>query len=415
MSQFDKIIERKGTYSVKYNEKFIKSFSNNKDASPFWVADMDFAAPEAVLNALQQEIDTRILGYPYIKNVVQSFISFAHARHQITIDPSLVAIAPGMLSSIATLIELYSKEGDSIVLPFPAYHPFVDIINNLNRKILPWPFLYDDKTNEFSLDFRELELIANENQPPIILFCSPHNPTGIVFTKEELENVAIIAKKTNMIVVSDEIHADLTFKNTKHIPFSEIAFSYDIPCATCMAPSKTFNIAGEHFSLVIFNDSKMNQTFTNRLKALQSSPDVLATVASKAAYDGAYDWLMSVIDYLEENSRIIEQTLAEYNSSIAFIRPHASFIGLLECKKVYKGVTKDAEKHPHLYESKGGGGLLSRFFGQKAGIAMNDGSWFGSDYVEFVRFNYASPKEAVRKAIIKICEAEKVLFEEYLL
>jgi len=412
MCDFDKKIDRKDTYSVKYSKKIIRSFANNEDATPFWVADMDFSSPKVVLDALQQEINNSILGYPYIKDVTQSFISFAHQRHGISIDPSLVTIAPGMLASIAILVELYSKEGDGIILPFPSYHPFVDIIENLHREILPWPFSYDDQAHSFSLNFPLLETITKEKNPPILLFCSPHNPTGIVFSKEELDRIAIIAKNTNMLIISDEIHADLSLKNAKHIPFSIIASSHGIPCATCMAPSKTFNIAGEHFSVVIFNEMEMKKTFTHRLHALQISPDVLATVASKAAYDGGYNWLLSLIDYLEENIRIIQKTLAEYESSIVFVAPQASFIGFLDCKHLYKCVEKDSKRNPHFYASRGDGGLLSRFFGQKAGIAMNDGSWFGPDYVEFVRFNYGAPKERVKQAIIDICEAEKALLED---
>ncbi len=413
MSIFDKKIDRSETYSVKYNKRVIRTFTNNEDAAPFWVADMDFSSPQVVLDALQKEIDSTILGYPYIKGVEQSFISFAEKRHNITIDPSLVAIAPGMLASIATLVELYSKEGDSIVLPFPSYHPFVDIINNLNREIVAWPFLYDENNHTFSLDFATLEKVTKEKSPSILLFCSPHNPTGVVFSKEDLEKTAKIAKQSNMVVISDEIHADLAFKGVKHIPFSEIAALYDLPCATCMAPSKTFNIAGEHFSVVVCSDVEMKNRFTKRLKALQISPDVLATVASKAAYDGGYDWLISLIQYLEENSKMIKELLEKHNSTMHFITPEASFIGFIECKHLYRTLLVDKEKHPSLYASRGDGGILSRFFGQKAHIAMNDGSWFGDEYKEFVRFNYAAPKEVVQQAILKLIEAEKELQSQY--
>ena len=413
-SPFDTVIQR-STDCMKWGAQSwqLTPAQAVADPLPMWVADMDFASPPAVLDALQQELDNGILGYPYIKGIKESFISFAQKRHSITIDSSHVAIASGMLSSIAILIELYSQEGDSIILPFPSYHPFVDIINNLNRKILPWPLSYDEKEHSFSLDFPLLHKITEENNPPILLFCSPHNPTGIVFSEDELNKVALLAKKNNMLIISDEIHADLVFKHEKHIPFSAIASTYNIHCATCMAPSKTFNIAGEHFSIVVFNDIEMKTTFANRLKAIQSSPDVLAAVASKAAYDGAYNWLISLVDYLEENSKIIEQVLTKYESSIVFIRPKASFIGLFDCKILYNAVVKDSEEHPLVYASRGDGGLLSRFFGQKAGIAMNDGSWFGSDYHQFVRFNFAAPKEVVKDAMEKICEAEKALLTEY--
>ncbi|NCB01511.1 MAG: aminotransferase class I/II-fold pyridoxal phosphate-dependent enzyme, partial [Spirochaetia bacterium] len=329
MSQFDTVIERKGTYSVKYNEKVIKSFANNEKALPFWVADMDFATPQVILDAIKKELDSSILGYPYIQHVAQSFISFAQKKHDISFDPSLVVVAPGMLSSIAILIELYSNKGDSIILPFPSYHPFVDIINTLERKVLPWPLIYNDETHTFTLDFPLLKELTKDNNSPILLFCSPHNPTGIVFSKEELEEIAKIVKESSMMVISDEIHADLAFNGEKHIPFHQIASEYNIPCITCMAPSKTFNIAGEHFSIAICSDKKIYINLVKRLKSLHVAPDVLATVASKAAYEKGYEWLISLIDYLEENIKVIEDLLKEYGSHISIVKPEASFIAFL--------------------------------------------------------------------------------------
>ncbi len=413
MNDFDQIIERKGTYSVKYNEKFIHSFANNEKASPFWVADMDFSTPKVVLDAISAEIDRSIFGYPYFDDLRESFISFAQKRHGILFERSLVAIAPGMLASIALLIERYSKEGDTIILPFPAYKPFVEIIQNLNRVVLSWPLIYHKNESLFSLDFPLLKSLASEYNSPILLFCSPHNPTGIVFSRHELEHIATIAKESNILVISDEIHADLVYSQEKHIPFSEVATQVDCSCVTCMAPSKTFNIAGEHFSIAIFTNKQMHLDFIKRLRALQSSPDLLATIASRAAYIGGYDWLIALIGYLEENLKMIEDTLKEYSSCIKIVKPKASFITLLDCKAIYPFVEKDSVTNPSLYISQGTGGLLSRFFGQKAEIAMNDGSWFGPEYKEFVRFNYAAPKEVIKKAITKVCEAEKLLLQEY--
>ncbi len=413
MEQFDFTtpIDRCNSLSVKWDKEAIASICNNGEAKPYWVADMDFTAPPAVLEALQAQITHGVFGYPKFDTLKETIVAWAKQRHQWVIDPTLMASSPGMLASIASLVELYSEKGDGIVLPMPAYKPFVNIIKGLGRTLVPWPMHYDTDRAHFTLDFVTLRKLLAQPQNPLLLFCSPHNPTGRVFTEKELTAIAEIAAEFSTTIISDEIHADLTFPGITHIPFGVIADRYSIRCATCIAPSKTFNIAGEHFSTVVCSSKAMHLQLTRRMRALHISPDVRATVTALAAYKNGYEWLMQLNKFLLTQTQLITHLLQESKTGLKFIVPEASFIGLIDCSVIYKRVAEDAKNNPSLYNPNTSleGGLLSRFFGQRAGVALNDGTWFGNDYAQFVRFNYGTSPQAVKEALKSMIEAVKAL------
>lgn len=404
-------VDRSASLSAKWNRELITLFCNNGDATPHWVADMDFPAPKAVSEALAAQAEHGVLGYPSFPSVTQTFCDWAALRHQWRVDPAMVVSAPGMLASIAVLIELYTDEGDGILLPMPAYKPFMVMIRNLGRRIVKWPMRYDANRGRFFIDPETLPAMSAKQRVPVLLFCSPHNPAGRVFSEKELDLVGAIAAERQMMVISDEIHADLAFEGTRHIPFDPIARRHGIACATCMAPSKTFNIAGEHFSVVMCSDKQMRNKLAQRLRALNIGPDLLATVTAVAAYQGGKPWLDTIRAHLAEQASRIEHRLEASGTGLRFVTPEASFIGLIDCSSIMKLVENDAAAHPELYDpaASAEGGLLSRFFGQRAGIAMNDGSWFGSSYCNFVRFNFGTTFQAVDKAIDAMIAAIKRL------
>ena len=404
-------VDRTGSLSAKWNRELITLFCNNPDATPHWVADMDFPAPQAVLDALAAQAKHGVLGYPYFDSIEQVFCEWVASRHQWKVEPSRVVTAPGMLASIAMLIELHSKEGDGIILPMPAYKPFIGIIHDLNRRAIAWPMRYDAHRSRFALEAGTLDELARDGAHPVLLLCSPHNPAGRVFLAEELQEIATIAREHDLMVISDEIHADLTYEGRRHIPFDTLARKNGIRCATCMAPSKTFNIAGEHVSMVVCSDTRMRTALARRQRALHVGPDLLATVTAIAAYQGGAAWLDTMRTHLATQATNIARTLAESGTGLRFVTPEASFIGLIDCTPIMDLVERDAAAHPRLYDPRTSseGGLLSRFFGQRAGIAMNDGSWFGTPYRNFVRFNFGTTKRAVDHAIEAIIAAVRRL------
>ncbi len=411
---FSQEVQRKGTLSVKWNPKAIKGISANEHAEPFWVADMDFLAPPGVVQAAVETAKGGVYGYPFTENKEQLFCSWAEKRHNWKPNRKDVVICPGMLTSIALLTEMLTEEGDGVIVPMPAYQPFVRIVHNLGRKLIPWPLAYDKKNHTFSLDWDVYEELCN--QAKLLIFCSPHNPSGLVFSEAELKKVASTAKDHQVAIISDEIHADLSFK--AHHPLISLATEVGCTAVTCMAPSKTFNIAGEHFSVSVFNDDELRTAFIRRLDQLYlSGSSFFSTTLALTAYETGEPWLKELLAYLQENISFMDAFFKERLPSLTFIRPEASFIAFIDCSAIIGLVEQDALAFPDLYDVKKSpnGGLLSRFFGLRSEVALNDGTWFGGDdYRAFVRFNYGTRKERIACALERVEQAIKFLEESYI-
>ncbi|HAF85240.1 MAG TPA: cystathionine beta-lyase [Sphaerochaeta sp.] len=411
---FSQEVNRRGTLSVKWNPQAIKSIAANEKAEPFWVADMDFLAPPTVVETAIETAKSGVYGYPYVENKEQLFCSWVEKRHSWMINRKDVVICPGMLTSIALLTEMLTKEGDGVIVPLPAYQPFVRIVRNLGRTLIGWPLAYEEKNHRFSLDLEAFEELCK--QAKLLIFCSPHNPTGMVFSEKELKKVSLIAKRNEVAIISDEIHADLSFKT--HHPLLPIATEVGCTAVTCMAPSKTFNIAGEHYSVSIFSDDKLRLAFKRRLEQLfLDGNSFFSTTIALAAYESGEPWLEELLVYLQENIAFMETFFEERLPSLVLIRPEASFIAFIDCSEIIALVEKDALAFPELYDEKKSpsGGLLSRFFGLRADTALNDGSWFGGDaYRGFVRFNYGTRKEKIATALERMEKAVRFLEETYI-
>ena len=404
---FDIPVDRAGSLSVKWDTQPIKSICGNPEALPFWVADMDFTVAPGISEALRKQADHAVLGYPCFDNLQETFCAWTKIRHHWEPDLASVVVAPGMLTSLAVLMDELTIEGDGVIVPLPAYQPFVRMVKNLGRTLIPWDLRYDQSTAHFALDLEKLEQCMQQPSTKLLLFCSPHNPTGRVFSEEELTRIATLARDNHVMVLSDEIHADLAYSTATHIPFDVIARRTGCQAVTCMAPSKTFNIAGEHFSVAVCSDHQLSARFSRRQRALFLGTGLLSTVTALAAYREGYAWLMELIGYLESQADFIETFIRERIPRLRFVKPQASFIGFFDCSSILEDVKRDAEHHPELYDPTRSpeGGLLSRFFGQRAGIVMNDGTWFGERYGQFVRFNFGAQRSRVEEALLRIAKA----------
>ncbi len=412
-SFFDRPIDRRSSLSVKWNKQAIKSQCGNPEAEPFWVADMDYQVADAIADQARQLSEHAIYGYPMATGQRELFCNWAEKRHQMHINTADVVICQGVLSSIAVLVEQLTAENDGVIVVYPAYQPFARIVNNLGRTLLSWPLLYDAETHRFGIDWKTYEDLCAKAK--VLLFCNPHNPSGLAFTPEELEKLARIAKEHNVVIISDEIHADLSFG--PHTSLHQIAKKTGCRTVVCMAPSKTFNIAGEHYSATLFSDQELRIQFKKRLEQLFIvETSTFATTLAMAAYREGLPWLNELIAYLKGNRDLIETTLKRELPSLVFIPPKASFIGLFDCSKVLDLVREDAKANPQLYDPSLSpqGGLLSRFFGQRAQVACNDGTWFGGPaYEQFVRFNYGTQRDAVERALSRMIKAVRWLEETY--
>lgn len=410
---FDTMIDRRSTLSVKWDPSAITNICSNPDAEPFWVADMDFTVPPEAHAEAKALAEHGIFGYPVATDQKTVFMSFVKARHGMTIDEDELSISQGILSSISLSVELFSKEGDGVVVPLPAYAPFLRIVKLHNRTLIPWPMIYDTDRHVFTLDWASLDTVIDRAK--LLIFCSPHNPTGIVFSEEELIRVAEICKVRDVVIISDEIHADLSFKS--FVSVHTVAKELEAKAITCMAPSKTFNIAGEHYSVTLFTDSFMKQAFEKRLQQLwMFRPASYVTALARVSYEKGLPWLEELVTYLKDNAVFISDYFARHLPELIFLEPEASFIGLIDAGRMMKLIEADAKANPDLYDpaTSPDGSMLSRFLGQRARVACNAGTWFGGQaYASFIRFNFATQRARIEAALDRIKTAIRFLKETY--
>lgn len=403
---FDIIADRRNTNSVKWNKKSIESISANPDALPFWVADMDFLPEEHIKAKAQELSELGVFGYPVFDKFSSIASSWIEKKHNWHVDKDRVIYTMGLLHGIALAIDLFTKEGDTILVPSPTYRPFRELCRLSKRVMLDHELGYDG--NKFYLNRKRFEQDARKSN--MILFCSPHNPSGLVFSTEDLAFILTTAKKHDIPIISDEIHADLVHTGIIHTPMGKANEQIGAKCITFMAPSKTFNVAGEHAGIAIFSDVRMEKTFTNKQKALWvTEPGFLIGELAQTAYEYGLEYNKELCSYLNENAQFINSYLKENCPEIVFANGDASFVTFLDCSKVYDKIKKKVDSNPERYQGGEGGGILSRFFGVEAGIAMNDGTWFGEQYYGFVRFNYGTSREMVKTALDNITRAIREL------
>ena len=398
MTSFDISPVREGTNCVKWNKKAIERISANIEARPFWVADMDFFAPPAVIDKAKEIAESGVYGYPAFDDLNAVFASWLKRKHNWDVSPEDVSYSMGLLHGIASAIELFTKKGDKIIIPSPTYRPFRELCSLSGRIMDELELDYND--NAFSLDLEKLEKKAESAS--MILFCSPHNPTGIVFKEEELRAVLEIGKKYNIPVLSDEIHADLVHPTHVHIPMGKANEKVGAKTITFMAPSKTFNLAGEHSAFLVFSDNEMKDRWKRHEEALWlTTPGYFIGEMTQKAYTECDEYNRELCSYLKKNSDYIESFFIEHECGIRKVKGNSSFVTFLDCGEVYPLIEKEVLSNKGKYNSPEGG-ILSRFFGVEAAVCMNDGSWFGEQYKEFVRFNYGTNFSEVKSALDRI-------------
>ena len=405
MSFFDETADRRGTNSEKWNKKAIASIAVNGEAEPFWVADMDFK-PEPHIKAKAEELATLgVFGYPSFPTFREIAASWLEKKHNWIVDKENILYSMGLLHGVSMCINLLTNKGDRILVPSPTYRPF-RLLCSLNDRVME-DYELGYKDGSYFLD-RD-RFIESAKRSKMILFCSPHNPSGLVFSRDELEFVLTTAKNLNIPVVSDEIHGHLVHPGYTDIPMGKANENIGAETVTLMAPSKTFNVAGEHSAIAIFSSGSTLKRFKHAQDALWvSEPGYLIGELTEAAYKDGLEWNKDLCKYLGENAELITSFFAENDLGIKMVNGKASFVTFLDCTGVYDKIKKKVEETPEKYESTSGG-VLSRFFGVEASVAMNDGSWFGDQYYKFVRFNYGTSRDKVYNALLRIKKAVESL------
>ncbi len=382
---FDEIIPREGTYSVKYDLR--EEYFGNPDVLPMWVADMDFRTPDFIMEAIRQRASHEILGYTiHPPSFFEAIINWNRKRHHWELKREWITFCPGVVPAVNMAIMAYSRPGDKIIVQPPVYHPFFHSITAHGRKVLENPLKIEN--GRYVMDYQDLENKI-DHRTSMILLSSPHNPGGTVWQPEELEALGAICKKHGVVIVSDEIHADLTLFGNKHVPLASLSPELADITVTTMAPSKTFNIAALATSYVISSNEELLKKFNTVLEQVHvGMGNVFGTVALEAAYNHGEQWLQQLIEYLEGNVRFVEDFVEQNMPRVKVMVPQATYLVMLDFREL--GLS---------------GSDLKKLMLEKAGVAMNDGASFGRQGLGFQRMNVACPCSLVEQGLRKILQA----------
>ncbi|MEJ8778251.1 MalY/PatB family protein [Pseudogracilibacillus sp. ICA-222130] len=389
MSQFQTVHNREQTRSMKWDNR--KAIFNSEEVLPMWVADMDFKAPEAVNNALKERAEHGIYGYTVItediRNNVTNWISLKHGWD---VETNWLSFSPGVITSLHIAIQTFTNEGDNILIQTPVYTPFFNLIKNGNRQVVENALKYDGKT--YTIDFDDLE--EKLKTVKAFILCSPHNPVGRVWTKEELTKIAALCEQHDVLVFSDEIHADLVFDGYKHIPFASISEEARERTITCMSPTKTFNLAGLQASYIVTKNNQMRAKINAELGLLGFNMlNTMGVIALDAAYANGKPWLDQLMKVIEANKLYATTRIEnETNGKLKVIASEATYLLWIDCHEL--GFT-DKE--------------LQTFMIEQAKVGLNAGSSYGTEGENFMRINIACPKATLQEGLDRIIHAVNAL------
>ena len=377
---FDEIIDRSGTNCIKTDK--LNTVFGRSDLTPLWVADMDFLSPPAVTEALTKRTEHGVFGYTMdYDSYYNSIMGWLDRRHDYKVEKEELTFVPGVVKGFAFAIDTFTLEKDNIIIQPPVYHPFKLVTEAMNRTIINNPLILEN--GEYSMDFDGLKSIIAEQECKMLIFCSPHNPVGRVWKKEELEELAEICYDNNILVISDEIHADFTFNGHKHLPFATVSEKARENSITLMAPSKTFNIAGIVSSFAITHNKQIREKFMNYLTPRELNQGTLyAYAATEAAYNHGEEWLEQVTDYVQKNMEFVTEYLKDNIPQIKPIEMESTFLMWLDCRDLGLSHNKVVD-----------------LFVNKAKLALNSGAMFGDEGKGFMRLNVGSPLSILKKAM----------------
>ena len=383
---FDEIINRKGTDSVKWDA--VEGRWGRNDLIPMWVADMDFRTAPFVIDALKKRLEHEVLGYTFAcKEWAESIINWLKERHGWTISEDMLTFTPGIVRGLAFAIHCFTEKGDKVMVMPPVYHPFRLTPEGNNREVVFNPLkLRDD--GYYDMDFDNLEKVCDD-KCRIFILCNPHNPAGICWSKETLQKLADFCYEHHLLVISDEIHCDMAIFGHKHIPFATVSDKARENSITFQAPTKTFNIAGIISSYAIIPNSDIRKKFYGWINANElDEANIFAPIATIAAFTKGEEWRKSMLAYIEDNIRFVEDYCKENIPQIHPLRPQASFLVWLNCRELNLD-HKD---------------LLDLFI-DKAHLALNDGEMFGQGGEGFMRMNIAAPRSILKQALEQLASA----------
>ena len=378
--------KRLNTASVKWDalpQRF--NVKQEDNVLPFWVADMDFSCPKPIIDALKARADHGIFGYTLVSDAFNtSVVNWMKKRHETRIESSWVRFSPGVLHGLTNAILALSQENDQVIIQTPVYYPFRSIVEDTKRTIIENPLI--EKEGKYEMDFEDLERQASDPKTTLMILCNPHNPVSRVYTKTELLKVAEICQRHNVIVLADEIHADLIFKPYTHVSFMSLPEEYRQNALVFISPSKTFNLAGLQTSSVIIPNPS-HQSAYDQASALTRTNgiNVFGETAMVAAYDQCESYVDELMAYLSDNVAYVRETIQTRFPQCRLFEPQGTYLLWIDFR-----------------QSEISGKDLCDFMSQKARVAIDDGSWFGKAGTGFIRLNIACPRSMIVEAFDRL-------------
>ena len=382
---FNTPIDRRGTHCVKFDA--LKEMYGREDLLSLWVADMDFATPDFIIDALKRRLDHPVLGYPVqYDGYWQSVVDWIRSHHGWQVEREWMRYIPGIVKGIGMVVNVFTKPGDKIIIQPPVYHPFRLVPEHNDREIVMNPLRQVGDTYE--MDFEQLEQVIDD-KCKILILANPHNPVGITWSRDTLVRLADIAVKHNLIVISDEIHCDMALYGNKHIPFASVSENAVRCSITFGAPSKTFNIAGIVSSYAIVPDPVLREKFFAWLTANEMDmATIFAMVATEAAFTEGEEWRQQMLAHIESNIDFVDEYLKANIPEVHAKKPQASYLVWLDFSAL--GLPHDK---------------LIDMLVNDARLAMNDGAMFGIGGEQHTRLNVGTQRAVLEQAMKQLKEA----------
>ena len=383
---FDKIIDRSGTNALKYS--VLKERYGRDDLIPLWVADLDFETPDFITDALRKRLEHSLFGYTATPDELWNTIArWIEDHHGWKVNKEWITFIPGVMKGVGSVVNVFVKPDEKVIIQPPVYFPFRLTPQGNEREVVFNP-LKRVEGGSYEIDFENLAAVADDKCRLLIL-SNPHNPAGICWSRETLARLADFCYERNIIVISDEIHCDLTLFGNRHIPFASVSDKAAQISITFGAPSKTFNTAGIVNSYTIVPNDTLRRRFFKWLEANEfNEPPIFSTIAIIAAFQKGEEWRRQLISYIEDNVRFVQDYFKEHIPSIKPLRPQATFLVWLDCRELgldHKG--------------------LIDLFVNKARLALNDGETFGPGGEGFMRLNVGAPRAILEAALERLAVA----------
>ncbi len=387
---FDQIIDRKGSGDLKHDA--LKPRWGRDDLLPLWVADMDFATPPFIVDALRQRMGHPIFGYTTTPtDLWQAIINWQQRQHQWTVQREWLTYIPGIVKGIGFVVNVFTRPGEKVIIQPPVYHPFRLTPLANGREVVFNP-LKRNAEGYYDMDFDNLEAVCDE-QCKLLVLCNPHNPAGQTWSKATLQRLADFCYEHNILVISDEIHADMALFGNRHTPFATVSPRAADISITFGAPSKTFNIAGIVSSFAIVPNEALRAKFFRWLSANElEEPTIFAPIATIAAYTKGDEWRREMLKYVEDNVLFVEDFCKKHIPEVRPLRPQASFLVWLDFSELRLD-------HAQLLD----------LCIDKAHLALNDGEMFGPGGENHMRMNVGTPRAILQQAMQQLATAVEQL------